>query len=141
MRRLLLSLGALLWLLALVAVGCDWGPFSGTGPESLSSSVRQAVPNWIVRERLPPRTVPGARLFAVAGCTACHTYLGSGSSNFGAPDLTAIGKRRLGVRLEIAHLKCPSCVNPGSPMPAFAALGAKRLRQLAIFLEASKGTH
>jgi hypothetical protein len=30
-------------------------------------------------------------------------------------------------------------VNPGSPMPKFASLGDKRLRPLAIFLEASKG--
>ena len=40
---------------------------------------------------------------------------------------------------QIAHLKCPSCVNPGSPMPSFAAFSEKQLRDLAIFLEASKG--
>ena len=40
---------------------------------------------------------------------------------------------------QINHLKCPSCVNPGSPMPKFESLGEQRLRQLAIFLEASKG--
>ena len=42
---------------------------------------------------------------------------------------------------QIKHLQCPSCVTPGSPMPKFASLGDERLRQLAIFLEASKGTH
>ena len=61
--------------------------------------------------------------------------------NLDAPDLTASGSRHLGIRFQIRHLRCPSCVNPGSPMPHFAALGAKRLRELAIFLEASKGTH
>jgi cytochrome c1 len=30
-------------------------------------------------------------------------------------------------------------VNPGSPMPPFAALGEDNLRALATFLEASKG--
>jgi hypothetical protein len=30
-------------------------------------------------------------------------------------------------------------VNSGSPMPSFSALGDERLRQLAAFLEASKG--
>ena len=30
-------------------------------------------------------------------------------------------------------------MNPGSPMPKFASLGEERLRQLAVFLEASKG--
>jgi cytochrome c1 len=37
------------------------------------------------------------------------------------------------------HLKCPACVNPGSPMPSFAGLGEDNLRKLASFLEASKG--
>ena len=85
--------------------------------------------------------MPGAKLFATAGCTACHTYLGTGSSNLGAPDLTNIGTRNLGISFQIRHLQCPSCVNPGSPMPKFASLGDARLRQLAIFLEASKGGH
>jgi len=65
--------------------------------------------------------------------------LGSGGAQLGAPDLTAIGARHLGVDFQIRHLKCPSCVNAGSPMPKFDSLGDARLRQLAIFLEASKG--
>jgi cbb3-type cytochrome oxidase cytochrome c subunit len=75
-----------------------------------------------------------------AGC-ACHTYAGSGSTNLNAPDLSSIGSRQLGIRFQIAHLKCPSCVNPGSPMPPFKSLGPLRLRRLAVFLEASKGIH
>jgi len=110
-----------------------------TASEALASEVIADVPNWVHQENLPANAVPGAKLFAVAGCTACHTYLGTGSSNLGAPDLTAIGSRNLGIQFQINHLKCPSCVNPGSPMPKFESLGDKRLRQLAIFLEASKG--
>jgi mono/diheme cytochrome c family protein len=110
-----------------------------TAKEALASEVILDVPHWVKDEHLPPAAVPGAKLFAVSGCTACHTYNGSGSSNLGAPDLTAIGSRHLGIQFQINHLKCPSCVNPGSPMPKFASLGEKRLRQLAIFLEASKG--
>jgi cbb3-type cytochrome oxidase cytochrome c subunit len=53
--------------------------------------------------------------------------------------LSAIGTRNLGIDFQIRHLKCPSCVNPGSPMPKFASLGDKSLHQLAVFLEASKG--
>jgi hypothetical protein len=52
-----------------------------------------------------------------------------------------IGVRNRGIKWEIARLDCPSCVRPGSSMPSYAALGRKRLRQLAIFLEASKGVH
>jgi mono/diheme cytochrome c family protein len=112
-----------------------------TANEALASEVIQDVPRWIQQENLPPAAVPGAKLFATAGCTACHTYAGSGGSNLGAPDLTAIGSRNLGIQFQINHLKCPSCVNPGSPMPKFASLGETRLHQLAVFLEASKGTH
>jgi menaquinol-cytochrome c reductase cytochrome b/c subunit len=110
-----------------------------TAKEALASEVIADVPSWITQEKLPPAAVPGAKLFATAGCTACHTYLGTGSSNLGAPDLTNIGTRNLGISFQIRHLQCPSCVNPGSPMPKFASLGDARLRQLAIFLEASKG--
>jgi cytochrome c oxidase subunit 2 len=97
------------------------------------------VARWVRVEHLPNQAIRGAALFQAAGCTACHTYAGTGSRNLNAPPLTAIGRRHLGIRFQIAHLKCPSCVNPGSPMPAFRSLGEKRLRQLAIFLEASKG--
>jgi mono/diheme cytochrome c family protein len=110
-----------------------------TAKEALASEVILDVPHWVKSQNLPPAAIPGAKLFAVSGCTACHTYAGSGSSNLGAPDLTSIGSRNLGIQFQIDHLKCPSCVNPGSPMPKFASLGEKRLRQLAIFLEASKG--
>src|SRR6266478_2784608 len=112
-----------------------------TASEALASEVIADVPHWISAEKLPPAAVPGAKLFAVAGCTACHTYLGTGSSNLGAPDLTSIGTRNLGIDFQVRHLQCPSCVNPGSPMPKFASLGTKRLHDLAVFLEASKGKH
>ena len=110
-----------------------------TAKEALASEVILEVPTWVKQQNLPPAAVPGAKLFAESGCTACHTYLGTGSSNLGAPDLTDIGTKNLGVQFQIDHLKCPSCVNPGSPMPSFESLGEERLRQLAIFLEASKG--
>ncbi len=110
-----------------------------TAKEALASEVINDVPSWIKAEKLPPAAVPGAKLFAVSGCTACHTYLGTGGQQLGAPDLTTIGTRNLGITFQINLLKCPSCVNPGSPMPKFASLGDARLKQLAIFLEDSKG--
>jgi mono/diheme cytochrome c family protein len=110
-----------------------------TAKEALASEVINDVPGWVKKNSLPAAAIPGAKLFAESGCTACHTYLGSGSSNLGAPDLSAIGAQNLGIQFQIDHLKCPSCVNPGSPMPKFASLGEERLHQLAVFLEASKG--
>ena len=112
-----------------------------TANEALASEVIADVPHWVQVENLPSGALPGAKLFATAGCTACHTYAGAGGSNLGAPDLTDIGTRNLGIDFQIRHLQCPSCVNPGSPMPHFASLGNERLHQLAVFLEASKGAH
>ena len=142
MRRL-----ALLALVVPLVAGCGWlSALAGGHATSQGSSVLvlrpvNHVPHWIKVERLPRRAIPGAALFNSSGCIACHTYAGSGTRNLGAPDLTAIGRRHLGIRFQIAHLKCPSCVNPGSPMPPFGSLGKRRLHQLAVFLEASKGTH
>jgi mono/diheme cytochrome c family protein len=127
-------------LVPLVA-GCGSGGHStSSAREALASHIERNIPGWIIDEHLPAAAKPGARVFATAGCTACHTYDGAGVS-LNAPDLTAIGRRHLGIRFQINHLKCPSCVNPGSPMPPFGSLGPKHLRELAIFLEASKGTH
>src|SRR5207244_12716825 len=99
------------------------------------------VPSGAQREGFAgnAEALKGARLFAVSGCTACHTYLGAGGSNLGAPDLTDIGTKNLGVDFQVRHLECPSCVNAGSPMPPFKSLGTQSLTQLATFLEASKG--
>jgi cbb3-type cytochrome oxidase cytochrome c subunit len=93
----------------------------------------------VKKNHLPALALPGAKLFAQIGCLNCHTYLGTGGGYKGAPDLSAEGARHRGLRWQIRHLRCPACVVPGSPMPSFAALGTKRLRQLAIFLEASRG--
>jgi quinol---cytochrome c reductase cytochrome c subunit, bacillus type len=110
-----------------------------TAKEALASEVESAIPGWVKKNNLPPAAVPGARLFAQSGCLTCHTYLGTGSSNLGAPDLSAEGAKNKGVQFQVEHLKCPSCVTPGSPMPSFASLGDQNLRQIAVFLEASKG--
>jgi menaquinol-cytochrome c reductase cytochrome b/c subunit len=127
----ILSMGVLTWK-------------GATAAEALPSEIKLEVPSWITKEHLanspnPAAAIAGAKLFAVAGCTACHTYNGAGSSNLGAPDLTDIGLRNLGIDFQIAHLKDPAQVNPGSPMPKFEALGKESLTQLAYFLEASKG--
>ncbi len=135
LRRPLAMVGLVLVVLSMATL--TWK--GATASEALASEVVADVPNWIKKENLPKAAEPGAKLFAAAGCTACHTYLGTGSSNLGAPDLTAIGTRNLGIPFQIRHLECPSCVNPGSPMPKFASLGKERLKDLAIFLEASKG--
>jgi menaquinol-cytochrome c reductase cytochrome b/c subunit len=112
-----------------------------TAQEAIASEVKAAIPSWAQKEGFVgnKEAIAGANLFAESGCVACHTYLGTGSTNLGAPDLSAEGAKNKGIKFQIDHLKCPSCVNPGSPMPPFAALGEANLRKLAVFLEASKG--
>jgi mono/diheme cytochrome c family protein len=109
--------------------------------ESLGSEELAKVPEWAAKQGFADNAdaVAGAKLFAQVGCLNCHTYLGSGGSNLGAPDLSDIGTKGLGIETQIKHLKDPSSVTPGSPMPPFADLGEENLRALATFLEASKG--
>ena len=135
LRRPIAIVGAVL-----VALSMGVLTYKGaTAKEPLGAELLADVPNWVKAENLPPQAVPGAKLFATSGCLNCHTYLGSGGSQLGAPDLSAEGAKNKGVTFQIEHLKCPSCVNKGSPMPSFADFGETNLRKLAIFLEASKG--
>jgi menaquinol-cytochrome c reductase cytochrome b/c subunit len=109
--------------------------------ESLASEVVQAVPSWSKKQGFAGNTqaIAGAKLFASSGCTACHTYLGTGAANLGAPNLSDEGSKNKGIDFQVRHLECPSCVNPGSPMPSFKSYSKSDLTKLATFLEASKG--
>jgi cytochrome c553 len=113
-----------------------------TAKEALASELEGIAPTWAQKQGFTDnqQAVAGAALFAEAGCLTCHTYLGAGSSNLGAPELTAEGSKGRGIDFQVRHLKCPSCVNPGSAMPPFASLPEENLQQLAAFLEASKGS-
>ena len=127
----------------LVVVSMGVLTFKGaTAKEALGSEIVGHVPTWAAKEGFTgnQQAIAGAKLFAVAGCLNCHTYNGDGGTNLGAPELTAEGAKNKGVAFQIAHLKCPACVNSGSPMPSFAGLGDDRLKNQAAFLEASKGS-
>jgi hypothetical protein len=142
-RRLLIAAGGIVALVAVATIvvviaGGASSDSPGTGPPGRYSNDARQVPRWIHDEHLPPDALNGAKLFAVSGCTTCHTYAGSGTTALNAPDLTAVGSRGLGIAFLTRFLACPSCVRPGSPMPNYA-IGSKRLRDLAVFLEASKG--
>ncbi len=108
--------------------------------EALASEVKQAVPKWAAREGFAgnQQALAGANLFAVSGCTSCHTYLGTGSSNLGAPDLSSEGAKGKGKTFFHDYIKDPSQFG-NTVMPKFAALGDEKLNQLAAFLDASKG--
>ncbi len=127
---------------ALVVVSMGVLTYKGaTAKEALGSELKALVPKWAAKQHFTnnQQAVAGANLFAVVGCANCHIYEGIGGGFAGAPELTAEGAKNKGIDFQIRHLKCPSCVNPGWPMPSFQDLGDARLAQLAAFLEASKG--
>ena len=111
-----------------------------TAEESLASENVELVAEWTEVQGLSDEGAVGAEIFALTGCLSCHTYLGEGTPNLGAPDLTEEGLKNRGIQWQIDHLINPGSKSPGSPMPSFAGMGDENLRQLAIFLEASKGS-
>jgi len=137
LRRPVAVVGAILVVLSMGVLTYR----GATAKESLGSENLGHVADWVKKEKLAgnKEAIAGAKLFAVVGCLNCHTYNGVGSHNLGAPDLSAEGSKNQGIAFQISHLKCPSCVHPGSPMPPFASQGPKNLKALATFLEASKG--
>ena len=125
-------------ILTAVAMGVlTWK--GATTREFLASEAPALAAEFQEANDLPDAALPGAELFAASGCLNCHTYLSYGSTNLGAPDLTEEGLKNRGLQWQIDHLINPSSKSPGSPMPSYADMGEENLRNLAIFLEASKG--
>ncbi len=110
-----------------------------TAKEALASEVKAAVPKWAQREGFASNSVAvaGANAFAESGCTACHTYLGTGGGNLGAPDLSAEGTKKNVATLQ-SYITDPSKFG-NNVMPKFASLGTKTIHEIATFLYSSKG--
>jgi menaquinol-cytochrome c reductase cytochrome b/c subunit len=116
-----------------------------TAKEALGSELLKDVPSWAAKQGFAnnPTAVAGATLFASVGCMNCHTYLGEGSSNAGAPDLSSIGASGQGVAFFEQYVANPS-KSGNNVMPKFGqqyggALTDAQLHQLGVFLDASKG--
>ena len=97
------------------------------------------VARWIEENNIPEGDAQeGAQLFAESGCTNCHTYLGSGVANLGAPDLSGIGNEMDADQLQ-AYVANPRQFG-NQVMPVYGdTLSEEQLAQIAAFLEASKG--
>lgn len=109
--------------------------------ERLGSGEPRRFPHWAQDQGFEDnaQAVRGARIFAQVGCLNCHTYLGNGTNNLGAPDLTAIGGRSPRSRERYAaYIRDPSKFG-NQVMPRFGDLGPRNLLALGEFLRASKG--
>jgi cbb3-type cytochrome oxidase cytochrome c subunit len=109
-----------------------------TAEESLASENVELVDEWVQVQGLSEEGAEGATLFAESGCMNCHTYLGAGSSNLGAPDLSEIGASGQSAEDLAAYIANPAEFG-NNVMPAYADLGEENLRLLGVFLEESKG--
>jgi cytochrome c553 len=110
-----------------------------TARESLGPEVAGLIPEWSQRQGgFSPEAEEGAKIFAQVGCLQCHTYLGAGSQNVGAPDLSAIGTQRDKEYFK-RYVADPSQFG-NNVMPRFENLGEENLDKLAAFLAESKNS-
>jgi menaquinol-cytochrome c reductase cytochrome b/c subunit len=120
--------------LALTVISMGVLTYEGaTAEETLASVAVLQVGDWIEQNNMPAEAQEGGELFAQGGCLTCHTYLGAGSQNLGAPDLSEIGLTERGPDGFAALL-----LNPPPPMPPFDWPEEMR-REIGVFLHHSRG--
>jgi menaquinol-cytochrome c reductase cytochrome b/c subunit len=105
-----------------------------TARESLGSEAVAAVPQWCAEQGgCTDEEREGGEIFAQVGCLQCHTYLGSGSQNVGAPDLSGIGNTGRDAEYFARYVADPSQFG-NTVMPRFERLGEDNLNKVAAFL-------
>ena len=112
-----------------------------TARESLGSEAVAAVDAWSSQQGGFDETQrSGAEVFAQVGCLQCHIYLGSGSANVGAPELSDYGSTtQRTIEQTAAYIRNPAEFG-NTVMPPFPGLeDAGVLDDVAQFLHASSG--
>jgi quinol---cytochrome c reductase cytochrome c subunit, bacillus type len=115
-----------------------------TVSEALAGEAETIWEGWKTANNLPESVHQGALIVAGSGCLSCHTYAGSGSSNYGAPDLTSIGTQEGKDAAYFARYVANPKEFGNTIMPVFGkqfggALSQQELQQVGAFLAASKG--
>ncbi len=134
-RRPVAMVAAVLTVLSMAVL--TWK--GATAKEALGSELVAFVPEWAQEQGFAddPQAVKGAELFAQSGCLNCHTYLGQGAGNLGAPDLSSIGQTNEATYF-VRYLTNPAAFG-NTVMGSYAYLGQENLDALGAFLAASKG--
>ena len=109
-----------------------------TAEESLASEAVAEVDSWVEEQGLSDEGAEGARLFAEIGRLSCHTYLDSGSSQLGAPDLSEIGASGMTAEEFSAYVSNPREFG-NNVMLVYESQGEETLRLLGIFSESKGG--
>ena len=113
-----------------------------TAKEALGSEIIAAgtIDEWAAEQGFADddAAVAGATLFAQSGCMNCHTYLGEGNGNLGAPDLSDVGASDRGIDFFKSYVSNPAQYG-NNVMISYAYLGDENLTNLATFLDASRG--
>ena len=100
-----------------------------TARESLGSEAVAAVDAWSSQQGGFDETQrSGAEVFAQVGCLQCHIYLGSGSANVGAPELSDYGSTtQRTIEQTAAYIRNPAEFG-NTVMPPFPGRGVGRGR-------------
>jgi cytochrome c553 len=137
-RRILLRpVAVTAFILTVISMGVL--TYKGATAEEASAATPDALQRLAQEQNLPEEAMPGLALFFEAGCTACHTYAGEGTSNAGAPDLTEVGAQEGKDEAYFQRYVANPREFGNDVMPVYADLGEENLNALATFLAASKG--
>ena len=134
LRRPVAVVGALLVIASMGSLTYK----GATAEESLASENVEQVDEWVEVQGLSEEGREGAVLFAQSGCQSCHTYLGTGSSNLGAPDLSDVGASGQSAEEFATYVANPAEFG-NQVMPAYESLGEENLQLLGTFLSESTG--
>jgi cytochrome c oxidase subunit II len=100
---------------------------------------------WLAAQGQPAEATDsaGARVFASAGCAACHSVRGTDATASIGPDLTHVGSRLTlaggALPNTIEHMERwlanPAATKPGALMPPFGSLAVADLKALATYMK------
>jgi menaquinol-cytochrome c reductase cytochrome b/c subunit len=124
----------------LVVISMGVLTYKGATAEEALGASEELINEWAQENNLPEEARDGAALFAEAGCQQCHTYLGAGSANLGAPDLTEVGADLAKDAAYFQRYVADPSQFGNTVMPRYGdTFSEEQLNSIAVFLDASEG--
>lgn len=109
----------------------------GVDSSTITSAPSAQTATATTQSALDPAMVAKGKVdYAKNGCANCHVLDGAGSP--AGPNLSHEGARSSDVDWQLAHLKNPAKVHPGSFMPSYSKLTGDDLKALAEYLVSLK---